>query len=1006
MLRACQALAYGILFAPFLNAAGVQNAVFSLAEPSAEGGCASPLPTDYFLSSDQQMVLWAELNSLNAGDKISLSWASPSGKLDGSYNFSPVQSAGGFCFTQTQPLSSNPASYVSGNWKFQVTVNGKNLLQASTYVVAPNQPTINRGGVMNSASGSSGVTTISGGSLVSIFGSNLAPSTMMAPGEPLPLSLNGVSVTFNGTPVGIYQVAPNEVDVMAPWSIPNDTVMVQVNNNGSFSNSERTRVSTASPGIFYDATTAAKSAAVYRFASDGSDGGWVSASNPLLRGDTAVLLATGMGPVMDPSTDFAPGNSDSVAVLPIGITLSGVTAGVQGAALSAGTTASDPGLSFVYFAVPNEAPNGSAVTINMNVAGISANAVTTFIGGTAPAAHVPTVTALSQFPTPGNGPFRPGSTLSVSANGLYTDVPTFVRFSDGQGYQVDSPAIDIYPGQVVALVPPYVNQKTHSTNGGTVSCALVQVVAGTALISNSTSVQLDTLYAAPGSQGQVTSMYLASLAEGARNAAGYYIYKQQALGSNTFTASSAEMVMQQVTGGVRPLVGGALEISAGNATSETMGNIGNQPVNIDNNMLAVTDAMLAAVMRESRAAVASLPPSAALLRARKASPQGILGSIGTIIGHSVECNMPWNAAADFVTGQQSNCPTVGQAFDSILVAGAQSLVEAVDGTAQDVKRFASGLGMVAGVLAPEAEIPVLLAKFGGAASAAQAIGNIAAYVVASGTASDTEGRQEVMTEALNTLKDMAKDSANDYFDKMDIGLGTALGGNSEELEKDSKAILEAINNNGDVSIQTLAQTMGLNSDSLTALALNLAGPYITQQNGVLTLVSNVWNSPALEFTGSVTDSNGDSLNNVGADLNSGTDLGAPFALGGTNGSGKFDLLVPAAAVGSSIPSSATFEISTLDEDGDMVTFTGNSVSMNSSRSIGAYSIKYDSDDDDDDDSDGSDAIPVHRPAKLVSMGDGRSDHRRPAGQARMHLVPSRHELPKPSRRPNAKAGVE
>ncbi len=163
---------------------------------------------------------------------------------------------------------------------------------------------------------------------------------------------------------------------------------------------------------------------------------------------------------------------------------------------------------------------------------------------------------------------------------------------------------------------------------------------------------------------------------------------------------------------------------------------------------------------------------------------------------------------------------------------------------EDAERFASGLGMVAGVLAPEAEIPMLLAKFGGAASAAQAIGNITAYVVAAGTASDTEGRQEVMTESLNTLKDMTKDKANDYFDKMDIGLGTALGGNSEELEKDYNAVMEAINKNGDVSIQTLAQTMGLNSDSLTALALNLAGPYITQQNGVLTLVSSVWNSPA------------------------------------------------------------------------------------------------------------------------------------------------------------------
>ncbi len=74
----------------------------------------------------------------------------------------------------------------------------------------------------------------------------------------------------------------------------------------------------------------------------------------------------------------------------------------------------------------------------------------------------------------------------------------------------------------------------------------------------------------------------------------------------------------------------------------------------------------------------------------------------------------------------------------------------------------------------------------------------------------------------------------------------------------------------------------------------------------------------MELAG-VTDLSGDSLNNVGVDLNSGSDLGAPYALGGTNGAGAFDLLVPAASVGASVPNSATFEISTLDENGDMVT---------------------------------------------------------------------------------------
>ena len=64
---------------------------------------------------------------------------------------------------------------------------------------------------MNSAS----YTTqgVAPGSIVSIFGTNLAASTATANAVPLPTTLSDVtSVTFNGIPAGLYFVSQNQIN--------------------------------------------------------------------------------------------------------------------------------------------------------------------------------------------------------------------------------------------------------------------------------------------------------------------------------------------------------------------------------------------------------------------------------------------------------------------------------------------------------------------------------------------------------------------------------------------------------------------------------------------------------------------------------------------------------------------------------------------------------------------------------------------------------------------------
>ena len=77
------------------------------------------------------------------------------------------------------------------------------------------RPVIQPGGIVNAASyvmgGWSGK-AVGGQSIVSVFGTNLAPRTQSASGFPLPPTLAGVTVTFNGSPAPLLYVSPGQIN--------------------------------------------------------------------------------------------------------------------------------------------------------------------------------------------------------------------------------------------------------------------------------------------------------------------------------------------------------------------------------------------------------------------------------------------------------------------------------------------------------------------------------------------------------------------------------------------------------------------------------------------------------------------------------------------------------------------------------------------------------------------------------------------------------------------------
>lgn len=172
-------------------------------------------------------------------------------------------------------------------------------------------PAVSTGGVLNGASFIKGQ-AVAPGSLVSIFGSELAGGLTANDTVPLSTSLSNVSVTFNNIPAGLYFVSPGQVNAQIPWDVlPADAasgaVNVVVTRNGVQSSSQLVNIISVSPGIFYLPDAGGWAIAIN---SDGSLAAPVNAipnvaTHPVKSGEGLAILATGLGAVDSPLANGA-----------------------------------------------------------------------------------------------------------------------------------------------------------------------------------------------------------------------------------------------------------------------------------------------------------------------------------------------------------------------------------------------------------------------------------------------------------------------------------------------------------------------------------------------------------------------------------------------------------------------------------------------------------------------------------------------------------------------------
>jgi uncharacterized protein (TIGR03437 family) len=187
---------------------------------------------------------------------------------------------------------------------------------------------------------------LSPGMLATIYGERLSSGEQAAARPPLPLQMNATAVKVNGAQVPVLYAAPGQVNFLIPPDAATGQVSVIVSNAGAESAAVALTLSDAAPAIFPGAILIAGSG---------------RPANPARAGEIIEIYATGFGRASTPP------------VVSIG--------GSRAEVLFSGPAPGFEGLYQVNARVPANTAAGSAVPVQIELAGRTSNAVTISVAG-------------------------------------------------------------------------------------------------------------------------------------------------------------------------------------------------------------------------------------------------------------------------------------------------------------------------------------------------------------------------------------------------------------------------------------------------------------------------------------------------------------------------------------------------------------------------------------------------------------------------------------------------
>ena len=214
--------------------------------------------------------------------------------------------------------------------------------------------------IQNAAGNQAGIAAP--GSIISIYGSYLAPAEASASVYPLPTKLSSITVSINDVLAPLFFVSPTLINAQVPFETSEGGATVVVSSNGAqVAPSSSLMIQNSAPGIF--TLTPGQAAAVNQ---DGTVNG---PSQPAAANSVVAAYVTGLGAVNNPIATGAAATAE-----PVSSTVNPVTASIGGQpaqVLFAGLAPAFAGLYQVNLSVP-ELPPGS-YPLQISVAGIASN---------------------------------------------------------------------------------------------------------------------------------------------------------------------------------------------------------------------------------------------------------------------------------------------------------------------------------------------------------------------------------------------------------------------------------------------------------------------------------------------------------------------------------------------------------------------------------------------------------------------------------------------------------
>jgi uncharacterized protein (TIGR03437 family) len=220
--------------------------------------------------------------------------------------------------------------------------------------------------------------TVAPGSIAAVFDSGLDATTDPVAALPLPMSLGGVTISFNGSiPAPLFSVSPNQANIQVPWEVQGLSTATVTVTRANQSHTFPVRLSPFAPAIFSvnqqgsgQGVVALANSNILAAPPGSIDG---AASRAVAKGDSITIYALGLGDVNNPpATGRSTPDNSSTTRSPVTVLLDGASVTASFAGLAPGFV----GLFQVNAQIPRSAPSGNAVKLAISVGGAVSNEVT------------------------------------------------------------------------------------------------------------------------------------------------------------------------------------------------------------------------------------------------------------------------------------------------------------------------------------------------------------------------------------------------------------------------------------------------------------------------------------------------------------------------------------------------------------------------------------------------------------------------------------------------------